>query len=342
MSWLSENKFLAGFGAVMLAGVGTLGWLTWSAMGKYDTSLTAYDEAATKLKGLQEEKPALKDGHLKELLSQKAEHNTKIGALLDILKKRVLPMPAAEVDPAQFQDRLKVSVGQFSGKAAQSKIELPKGGFYLGFESYQKSPPTKQAATALSRQLQAVELLMEVLNQSAIQSGGFEITEFRRGNVPEEVPAKPAENAKPSGSDKAAAAEQSPIKRQSLHLKLKSSDETLRQILNGLANHRQQIFVIRNASIQNTQMDSPPRVLASSLPPIAPLAPGPPGPPAGPGTPPGPFAPPDPVTTPAPAPAPEAGLSYVFGREQVISEIHIEVLGIEEPKPKPDKKTKEK
>ena len=73
MSWVSENKFLTGFGAVMLVGVGTLGYLTYAAMDKYDAAVSGYDAAASQLKRLQDAKPGLKDSNLKELLAQKQE-----------------------------------------------------------------------------------------------------------------------------------------------------------------------------------------------------------------------------------------------------------------------------
>jgi hypothetical protein len=40
MSWISENKFLAGFGAVMLVGCGALGYLAYSASDAYSIEVS--------------------------------------------------------------------------------------------------------------------------------------------------------------------------------------------------------------------------------------------------------------------------------------------------------------
>ena len=77
MSWVSENKFLAGFGAVMLAGLGTLGYFTYAAMAKYETAAGEFQNADSQLKKLQETKPSLTSAHLKELLAQKQEMTEK-------------------------------------------------------------------------------------------------------------------------------------------------------------------------------------------------------------------------------------------------------------------------
>ena len=92
MSWVSENKFVTGFGAAMLVGVGTFGYLIYAGMDKYDTAVGEFDAASSNLKKLQETKPSLTDAHLKELLAQKKEMTEKIGAFQKELKSRVLPI----------------------------------------------------------------------------------------------------------------------------------------------------------------------------------------------------------------------------------------------------------
>ena len=157
MSWVSENKFLTGFGAVMLVGVGTLGTLTYLAMDKYDAAASAFDTANAQLKRLHDSKPGLKDSSLKDLLAQKQEMTDKISTFQQELKTRVLPMET--ISKAAFQDKLKETVAQISAKAAAANVERPKD-FYLGFGKYQSSPPDDKATPALARELRAIEMVL--------------------------------------------------------------------------------------------------------------------------------------------------------------------------------------
>ena len=328
MSWVSENKFLTGFGAVMLAGVGTLGYLAYAAMDKSDTATSGYESAVAQLKDLNESKPGLKQANLDKLIAQKTELADKIAAFQKELKNRVLPTEA--ISKVAFQDKLKETVAQVFAKAAAANVEKPKDkDFYLGFEKYQSQPPDDKATAALARELRAIELVMNVL----IKTSNIDLEEFHRDLLPEEGGAAGGKRRGSGGGV---------IERATLKLKLTSKDDALRSVLTELANHKQQLFVIRNVAIQNKVMESPPRAVALVPAPDAPA----------PGTP-SPAVPPLGTPTPAvPAPAaqgapatPEVGLSYVFGAEKITATIELEILNIEEPKAgseKPDKGGKKK
>lgn len=350
MSWASENKFLAGFGAVMVAGVGVLGYLTWSAMGKYDEATVNFDSAVQGLKTLQDTKPALTDKQLKELLAQKQSLTEKIGDLQKELRTRVLPIEPIKKEA--FQDKLKETVAQIAAKSAEVKIERPKD-FYMGFGEYQSKPPDDKAAPALARQLRAIELAMGVL----IKTGNLDLDELHRDPLPEEGKVKPGD-AQPDTGDKkppGGGSERGAIERNGIRLKITSTDEALRKILTEFANHKEQLFVIRKVSVQNKQTESPPRLIAAPPPPAAaavPDASAPPAPPALPAPPAPGAATPPPAPAPAPgldpaalAPKAEGSLAYVFGTEKIVSTIELELLNIEEPKAhseKPDKGGKKK
>ena len=338
MSWVSENKFLTGYGAVMLAGLGTLGYFTWSAMDKYDAARGAFASASSQLKTLQETKPALTKPHLDELLAQKQEITDKIGTFQKELKSRVLPLPSAPIAPAQFQDKLKETVAQIAAKAAAANVERPKD-FYLGFGEYQSRPPTDKATPALARELHAIDLVMNIL----IKTGSLELEEFHRDPLPEEGRARTDEGAAGAGKRRSAAdrSDHGVIERNGLRLKFTSSDEALRRVLTELANHKEQLFIVRNLVVQNKQMESPPRLAAAGGLPVIPAA----APDAAAATPPRPATPaaPAPATPPPAAPAPvvnEGPLSYVFGTEKITSVLELEVLNIEEPKAKSEKPEK--
>jgi hypothetical protein len=200
-----------------------------------------------------------------------------------------------------------------------------------------------------------------------IKTGGIEMEKFDREPLPEEGRAggdggPGGAGRRRPGSDRS---DLGMIERNRLSIKFTSSDDALRKILTDLANHKEQLFIIRNVSVQNKMTDSPPRVSGAPTSPPAPGsgpgAPGTPGTlgtPATPGTPAVPGAPPAPVQpapviespvipavpTPAAAiPAPpvnEGPLTYVFGTEKITSSIEIEILNIGEPKAKSEKPEK--
>ncbi len=315
MNWVSENKFLTGFGAVMLAGVGTLGYFTYSAMDKSDTATAEYNAATAQLKKLNETKPGLKPANLKELIAQKKELKDKIDEFKKELAKRVLP--SETITNVAFQDKLKNTVAEISTKAATANVERPKD-FYMGFGAgsgdYQSKPPAEKATSALARELHAIEAVMNVL----IKTGNIDLQEFQREPLPEEGGAKAGKQRSPGEHG---------IERNTLRLKFTSKDDALRGVLTGLANHKQQLFIIRTVAVQNKVTESPPRTAPAGAAPILPPdAPTPAPTPA-------PAAAPTTAPAPAPAPVPHDGpLSYIFGIEKITSTIELEILNFSEQK----------
>ncbi len=337
MSWVSENKFLTGFGAVMLAGVGTLGWFTYSAMDKADTATADYSAATSQLQRLHGMKPGLQDSNLKQLNAQKKELGKKIDDFKGELKGRVLKTET--VLKVAFQDNLKKAVADTAASAAAAHVELPKD-FYLGFGRYQSQPPGDNATAALDWELRAIEAVMSVL----IKTGSIELETFEREPLPEEGGAKAGKQR--GGGD-------SGITRSAVKLKFTGKDDALRNVLTKLANHKQQLYVIRTVSVQNKVQEPPPRVaVAGAAPALAPDAAAPAPAPAPEALPPvAPIATGVPAAVPAPpaaqgAPAAHDGpLAYVFGAEKITVSIELEIVNFEEPKAgseKPEKGGKKK
>src|SRR4029434_3242903 len=73
MNWIKQNTFLAGFIAVMVIGVGALGYLLFSASSHYEEVRTDYAAKAKELNRLETLKPYPEAGNLKQLDEQKKE-----------------------------------------------------------------------------------------------------------------------------------------------------------------------------------------------------------------------------------------------------------------------------
>jgi hypothetical protein len=343
MSWLSENKFLAGFGAVMLAGVGTLGYFTYSAMGNYETAVGGFESASSEVRRLQELKPFPDDANLKDLNGQKEDLKAKLATLQTELRARALKLEPVRKEA--FQDELKQTVARVTAKAAEVKTTLPDS-FYMGCGEYQAKPPEDAAAAPLARQLKAIDLLMQVL----LTPGGIELKELKRSALPEEkAGAKPAAAAPTPArgragqrTDKEAPAKKL-VEKTAVKIAFTASDAAFRQVLNNIVGHKQQIFIIRRLEVKNSAPEAPGKLSTAGLPPASPITPVAPVAPTAPTDPAAaiPAAPADApaqpaAPAPAPAPAeptvaPHGSLETKFGRERVEATLEIDILDFAEP-----------
>lgn len=334
MSWATENKFLIGFGAAMLGGVGALGYLTFSAMGGYDTAASEFTNAKGELARVEGLRPFPSEATLKQIVTEKQELKDKLGAVQQDFKNRVLPIEPVRKEA--FQDRLKDTVAAVNAAAADAQVVLPDK-FYLDYTDYRDKPPEELAAPLMARQLKAIKLIMDLL----IQEGHLELKELAREPFSEEKPkSKPTEPkpapAKP-GSGPAPKADKKLVEKTGFTIKFICGDEAFQRILNGIVGNKHQIFIIRRIALQNEKQVSPQKTVATVAP-TPPLAPTAPTAPSGPAAPVNPSAPGTPASAPptaAPAlpqpVAPMVNLEYAFGKERVEATIDIEVLDFAEP-----------
>ena len=345
MSWASENKFLTGFGGVVVVGLGVLGYLTWSSMGKHETAVGEFESAVGALKNTESSKPSPNEANLKELAAQKQEVTDKVGALQKDLKGRVLGTDPLTKE--QFQDKLKEAVIRITAKALERNVVLAdkQDKFYMGYGKYQSAPPDEAAAPALGRQLRAIELIMGALISDS--GGGIELKDLKREELPEEHGVKRVKSsdsgnkkkdAKDSGGERSGGHHL--VEKSSVTVKFLGQAKALQQFMNAIAAHKQQFFIIRTVSVQNEKLESPQKLSAATLPAPTPGADTPNPAEA----PPAPVAAPEAPATPAVAPtAPQGGsLQYAFGTEKVEATLEIEILDFADPEVRQEKPSKGK
>lgn len=318
MTWLKENKFVAGVLVVTLLGGGALGFMLFKAKDKYAQSAEAFQNQASELKRL-ETAPAYPDKeNLQVLEEQRLRHLTMIA---DLQKSLSAAQFAIEpITPSVFQDKLRAAVNDLTGKLG--KMELPKG-FYYGFESYQTTLPNQDAAPQLYQELKAIQLLYTILLD---QKGGvLKVSHFAREQLPIEsnkraeppkATPKPAPG-KPAG--KPAAPVEPLVKPHYVDLIFTAEQRAVAAILNALANSKEQFFITRYVALHNSN-DRPPQREAVAV--AATPAEGAPAP--------------DPnATPPAPVPgAPEAPSKdpIILGNEKIEVTLRVEIVDIAAPK----------
>lgn len=176
MNWVRENKFLSGFIAVMVIGVGALGFLLYTSWSNYSEVTDTFNEQASALHTLQSRIPYPDDNNLAKY---KAEENDYIDATHDLaatLSGMVLPVK--DLTPAGFQDELRQTVSDVTADAAKAGVKLPDK-FYMDFDKYETSPPPAEVAGAMGRQLAALKLAVEiVINEHVDSIDGLQRTPF--------------------------------------------------------------------------------------------------------------------------------------------------------------------
>lgn len=249
MNWIKQNKFLSGFIAVMVIGVGALGYLLFTAKGVYDETRSDYETKVAELNKLENLKPYPEAENLKQFDARKKEH----AAVIDELHKNLATaqIPVEPLSREQFQDKLREAVTRITTKAKESGVGMPTP-FYLGMEKYQTEPPLPEAAPALGRQIKALEF---VLNKM-IEGGFTAITKFDRETLPEEEGKgkKDKEPAKPGALPKSA---KGLVAYRSIQLEFTAEQSRFRTFLNAMVTEKSQFFVPRLVVVKNEKDVAP-------------------------------------------------------------------------------------
>ena len=256
MNWIKQNKFLSGFIAVMVIGVGALGYLLFTAKSRYDEGRSEYESKVQELARLEGLKPYPEAENLKQFEEQKKEHAAAIAALHKNLAAAQIPIEPLTREA--FQDKLREAVTRITTKAKDSGVGLPAM-FYLGMEKYQTEPPLPEAAPALGRQLKALEFVLTKM----IDDGVTSVSKFDRESLPEEEgkgkkdksnePAKPGQPGRFEKSGKLVAY-------RGIEIEFTADQSRFRSLLNGIVTEKSQFFVPRLVVVKNEKDAAPPRV----------------------------------------------------------------------------------
>jgi hypothetical protein len=167
MNWVKENKFLTGFLAVLLIGVGALGYEVYSASNAYDEAVNQYTTKSSEYNRLRHLTPYPNKKVLDALGVQKTEaagshHRVSSGPRQAGVSARSLHHPGAVSGYSQ-------GVGlRCAGECCGSRHVALPAKFFLGFDTYEGRPPASEAAAPLGRQLKAIEWVVNQLIASKI------------------------------------------------------------------------------------------------------------------------------------------------------------------------------
>jgi hypothetical protein len=326
--------------------------------------MAKYDAASDELQKTTEEKKRLEGlpvypnaKNLESLNQDKEEHQNRI---LDLQKKlSAMAIPDESISPQGFQDRLRTSVTNFLKKSADAGMKVAESSgqkFYMGFDVYQTKTPDDKLAPKLLRELKAIEYALNLLPDHRVD----ELLRVTRSLLPEEGGRKATPTPAPKGGAKKSEPAVPLVNRNAFEVQFRCEPGSLQEILNGLTTAKNQFYVVRNISIENTRQTPPSReeIAQKMAPPggpadpgaaaPAPQAPGATAPAAAPATAPAaaPATPADPNAPAAPAAAPAAPtgsevIVFVVGEERAVVTMLVEIADITPP-PQPETKGKKK
>lgn len=262
MNWIKQNKFLSGFIAVMVIGVGALGFLLFQAQSRYGEARTEYESKATELNRLEGLKPYPENENLKLIEAQKGQFVATISEFRKSIAAAQIPLEP--ISREQFQDKLREAVTRISAKAKEGGLALPPM-FYVGMEKYQSEPPLPEAAPVLARELKALEFVIAKM----VEEGITAITKFERDLLPEEegkgkkekeTSGKSGVGGKPEKSAKNAVAYHG------VQIEFTAEQSRFRNFLNAVVTEKSQLYVPRLVVVKNEKDAAPPRVSAEGQP----------------------------------------------------------------------------
>ncbi|MFY8215277.1 MAG: Amuc_1100 family pilus-like protein [Chthoniobacterales bacterium] len=250
MNWVQKNPFFTAFlGGTFVAGAAAA-YFSLSAFTKFEEVSAQYNDAVSRLHGLQNKIPFPSEENLKAFAVLTDAYEAKFDELLGVIATRQTPLET--VSPQVFQDNLRAVVSSVSELAKQNGVELPEG-FYLGFDQYRGTLPSDAAAPLLAAQLAGVQSIISDLIKLKVHA----ITSIARVPLAIESGAPQPRNEKEEKANEEKTAE--PIIVSSpLDIGFRAEQGKVRQALNGIVTANR-VFIIRSLTIQNTQLEGPSR-----------------------------------------------------------------------------------
>lgn len=269
MDWFQKNRWLGTFLSVL--GVATLLSLIllFVAKGSFGGALAHFNDAAAERMRLERLDPFPSDANYKKMKVHIENYGVALQRFKEELKTHVLPAPS-ELAPNEFQSRLRQAIGATTEKARANKVRLPEN-FFLGFDEYTAALPNKDAAPLLGQELSQIQMLMNILIDSRVDS----ITSLKRTPLAEERGAPPTATPVP-GRKPAAPSTAGPktLERPIVDLKFSASPSAMRKVINQIAGANEQFFIIRTLHVRNEKDKGPSREQAAEATTAAPKQPG--------------------------------------------------------------------
>ncbi len=239
MSWIKDNKFIAGLAGGTFLGVALLAFLGIKGLGRYEAAMEKFAAASEEVGAMEKlplyPKTANKDGKTKALAEYARSLETLQTAFEPYRSKQV-----TNVSPQEFTTALLAANAEVSKAFEEAGTTVPEL-FFLGFEGYKTTLAPANTTGVLKFELSAITRLMLALAKAKPTA----LKNLHRPILPEEE----GQTYTPPG---AAVARSFP-----LEITFTGSENAARQFVTSLASSENQLVVIRSLRVTNEKKDPP-------------------------------------------------------------------------------------
>ena len=239
MSWIKENKFIAGLTGGTLLGVIILFFVGSLGSGKYDAAKEKFDTASSEAAGYEK-------GPLYPKVENKAGKSKSLGEYrqavesLQAVFEPYRPKEIKNISPQEFTDRLLAANTEVRSAFTDAGTVVPEP-FFIGFERYKTSLASGNTTGILEYQLNSIKRLMLAMSKAKIG----ELKNLYR-------PAIPEEDGQTYAISDAEVARTFP-----LELTFTGTENSVRLFLSAITKLEDQYVVIRSLRIGNMKKDPP-------------------------------------------------------------------------------------
>jgi hypothetical protein len=246
MDWFKNNPFLAGLVSLTALLAAASGYWLYSSLGRLTEQQEALESKRGEIESLQNSKPFPDQTNVKA-----AKEELKLTEETLNATRAAFSVTLPSISPQAFQDALRGKVNDIVKKAQANDVAL-EDGFYLGFEAFEKQPPSPAEAPALALQLDAIYSAVSQLVNAKVKSIGAVAREVSR---PAGQPEAGEQPQRPKGKDQAGS---SALDLRGFDLNFTAEQASFKNAFNGILASNPPIFV-RLVAITNSSLAGPPK-----------------------------------------------------------------------------------
>jgi hypothetical protein len=249
-TWIQDNKtslVITGVGAVLVAGLATVGFMKSSEESEARDAITAATDtiSSASSSGLTPTKKTL-DG-AKKLL---ADYETNMAQIEGAFAPFKATSALEVIDAQSFQNRLKEDVAQWTKVCEGKEITIAPEAKMMGFGQYMNQAPGSEATSMLAFQEKGLNFFLTQL----VNAGVTKMTKVYRAPLAVELPPKKDEKNGPARSRKAS----EPLYvTMPFEVTFEGKRETLVQFLNTIQSNDQYLYTIAALRVKNEKQQAP-------------------------------------------------------------------------------------
>lgn len=257
MSWIQENKFVAGLAGVTAVIGGAILFFGFSQGSAYNEKLEKYEELKDQYSKLEKSKPYPSAKNLRLRVQNVGDYKLEIKEVRDLVLG-YRPEKLEVISPEQFKDIQVKMKSELTRKFEEAQTELPDDCLF-GFEKYATTSVRANATPQLVYELKAMQWLMEELAELKPDR----IINITREELPEESGRTAATNSEKSKRGKGVRnrSKAQPHKKayelMPVELTFTAKENVLREFLMKMVNSKEYFYAIHSIRIRNEKQIAP-------------------------------------------------------------------------------------